>query len=190
MSYNADLQANNADLQSILDSINALPEAKADPTLQEKTVTPGVDEQTVTPDAGYDGLSSVVVAGDASLVPENIVSGASIFGVAGTGGGIETVDLVVDLTDVKANTYVAYINSDGLYSSKNCSATATTTLTIAKQSLLYAQRIGNSMGAANILVSGATKFKTLNYYANATTTFVSQAAVIYVSSGTSKVTIK
>ena len=58
-------------------------------TLQNKTFTPTSAGSTISADAGYSGLSQVTVAGDANLVPSNIASGVSIFGVVGThsGGG-------------------------------------------------------------------------------------------------------
>ena len=77
------IEKNTIDLRSILDAVNALPNAK-DPVLQEKTVTPTTSTQTVEADGGYDGLAKVTVNGDANLTPGNIKSGVSIFGVAGS----------------------------------------------------------------------------------------------------------
>lgn len=55
--------------------------------LQSKTVTPSASEQTIQPDSGYNGLSTVVVSGDADLVGSNIKKDVSIFGVTGTYDG-------------------------------------------------------------------------------------------------------
>ena len=60
------------------------------PVLQEKTVTPETLPTVIGADEGYDGLSQVTVNPDAQLIPTNIRSGKSIFGVTGTFTG-ETI---------------------------------------------------------------------------------------------------
>lgn len=55
--------------------------------LQSKTVTPSSQTQIITPDDGYNGLNECTINGDSNLISENIKSGVSIFGVAGTCSG-------------------------------------------------------------------------------------------------------
>ena len=71
-----------AQIQSVVDN---LPDADSNLlTLQNKTVTPTATSQVIVADSEYDGLSSVTVNGDINLVPDNIVSGKTIFGITGT----------------------------------------------------------------------------------------------------------
>lgn len=58
--------------------------ASVEINLQSKTVTPNAAGFKVESDSGYDGLSEVVVNGDANLVAGNIKKGTNIFGVDGT----------------------------------------------------------------------------------------------------------
>lgn len=78
----------------MIDMIINMNGAKAPETpssvLQEKTVTPETLPTVIGPDEGYDGLSQVTVNPDSQLKAENIRSGKTIFGVAGTFVGGES----------------------------------------------------------------------------------------------------
>ena len=112
MSYNAQLQENNADLQEILDAVNALPEAGADPVYQDKTVTPIKNGLVVLPDDGYAALGKVFISGDGDLVPENIKAGVEIFGVTGSmEAGIDTSDATATAGDIVSGA-TAYVNGE------------------------------------------------------------------------------
>ena len=67
------------------------------PVMQEKTVTPETLPTVIGPDAGYDGLTQVTVNPDSQLIPTNIRSGKSIFGVTGTftGGSLTSLDDII-----------------------------------------------------------------------------------------------
>ena len=64
---------------------------------QTVDITPSATEQVVRPEEGFNGLAEVRVAGDASLLPENILKDIIIFGIKGTlelnGAGSKPIEL-------------------------------------------------------------------------------------------------
>lgn len=74
---------------------------KVNINVQSKTQSPGAEDVTVSPDANY-LLSSVTISGDTNLKASNIITGTSIFGVAGTytktGAGETAVNAATMLT--------------------------------------------------------------------------------------------
>lgn len=157
--YNTQLQSNNTDLQAILESINELPEAGgSEPVLQDKTVSPTTNSQTITADDGYDGLSAVIVNGDANLVAENIAEGISIFGVEGThsGGGsdssIETCTVLFGPTigELNINMASTSVDSEGNIISAINPVFAATNYTVIKNSIIVLQDESFTIGNAQL----------------------------------------
>ena len=60
--YNSQLQSNNTDLQTVLQTLQTKAAGGKEPVLQDKTVSPTTSQQTITADSGYDGLDTVTIA--------------------------------------------------------------------------------------------------------------------------------
>lgn len=79
----SDLKAENIKSGVSIFGITGSLESSQDVKTQSKTVTPTKDGVTVTPDSGY-LLEKVTISGDSDLIPANIKSGVTIFGVTGS----------------------------------------------------------------------------------------------------------
>ena len=118
-------------------------------TQAAKTVTPGTSQQTAVESGRYT-TGAVVVAGDSNLVPENIVSGKTIFGVTGTaetGGGasVETASVTFRNVSPFPATFEAWVVNGDIEAEM---ITAFGTYTVLKNSFIYFAS-GNVMGPGN-----------------------------------------
>ena len=83
-------------------------------TQAAQTITPGTEDKTIASGKYLTGKQTV--KGDANLVPGNIKSGVSIFGVSGSyegSGGIDTSDATATAGDM-AEGVTAYVNGEKL----------------------------------------------------------------------------
>ena len=110
-------------------------------TQAAQTITPGTSDKTIAAGRYLTGVQTI--KGDANLVPENIISGKSIFGVAGsastsgsgggTGGTLETVTITYSrLADPGVTLY--YL--DASMTLQSCILMKDTTFSVLKNSIL------------------------------------------------------
>jgi len=88
--------------------------SSAEPNLQYLEVTPARAAHIYEPDEGYDGFSEVKVTGDGDLLPENIVSGVTIFGVEGTaevGSGETAKTTAIDYSNYASGTFTETLDT-------------------------------------------------------------------------------
>lgn len=99
---------------------------------EEIVVTPGASGQSITPSEGKNAITSVSVNGDSNLIPSNIKSGVTIFGVEGTyDGPIKTIssDEIANITTKATTLQAALIELSILTAEQTLSTLGYTTTT-------------------------------------------------------------
>lgn len=104
-------------------TVNAIPSTYVKPSVTKSatTYTPTTTNQTIAAGTYCSGVQTI--KGDANLIPANIVSGKSIFGVVGNaevggGGSLETatITVIIDTPIPYGDETLYYISSSGLIS--------------------------------------------------------------------------
>lgn len=96
----------------------------AKPILESLTITPTGEEINEIPPFGSDGFGMVTVIGEPNLLPENILSGTTIYGVEGVlaaDGGIDTSDATATEADIVEEA-TAYVNGRKIRGTHVCEA--------------------------------------------------------------------
>ena len=187
---NARLNVNNTDLVNILNTINGLPEAGSDITLQEKTVAPSTSTQNVVADSGYTGLNKVTVNAvtssiDSDIKATNIRSGVNILGVTGT--LVEHTDPVLQTKTITSSTSTQTVTPDSGYdglSKVTVNAIATATQATPSISVSSSGLITASATQTAGYVSAGTKSATVQLTTKAATTYTPTTSNQTIASGT------
>ena len=129
-------------------------------TQAAQTITPGTEDKTIASGKYLTGKQTV--KGDANLVPGNIKSGVSIFGVSGSyegSGGIDTSDATATAGDM-AEGVTAYVNGEKVTGTLKTlhSAPGTPSFSGDKVCLTYTYSTRHLMKSGSILNTNSSEF--------------------------------
>lgn len=114
-------------------------------TQAAKTVTPTTSNQTAVASGRYT-TGAVTVKGDANLVAENIKSGVSIFGVAGTlSGGAKTCKLTASVSISPANISYNVLGDDGNIVAEQGTSVSVTNAVCGSAVTIFGSGLSNSL---------------------------------------------
>jgi hypothetical protein len=157
-------------------TVNAIPSTYVKPstTKAATTYTPSTTNQTIAAGTYCSGVQTI--KGDTNLIPANIVSGKSIFGVAGSatagggsGGAIESVTCTV-LEDGPCMYYIGefyYVNDSGICTKKE-DMTVGQNLMVMKNSIIVISATTASGGVTPLISSSLNTYRVDgDFYINA-----------------------